>query len=235
MIVAALSLPQAPILLPGLTGGPVAEVDTIRAAIDEGVKAALATDPDEVVVVGRAPETRTYAPGAPSPAGRLAPAPDRRPAASSLPLSLAVGREVLVGQGAGDSTLTLQGVDGVAPVAVCRDLGARLAARPGRLLLLVAGDGSARRGEKAPGHLDPRAAGFDATVAASLVAADTEALLALAPELCEDLLVAGRAAWQVMAGACAGETWRTHRYYAGDPFGVAYHVVLWSLPSPMRT
>jgi hypothetical protein len=43
------------------------------------------------------------------------------------------------------------------------------------------GDGSARRSEKAPGHLDPAAAPFDAAVAAALAAGDTTALAALDP------------------------------------------------------
>lgn len=74
--------------------------------------------------------------------------------------------------------------------------------------LLVVADGSARRTEKAPGHLDPRSHEVDAAIVASIRgAADggLAALLDLDPDLCADLLVAGRAPLQVLAAA-AGAT-----------------------------
>jgi hypothetical protein len=125
----------------------------------------------------------------------------------------------------------LQGVDHRAPTGDCRALGRRIAARPGRTALLVAADGSARRGQKAPGYIDPRADGIDARIITALGTADPGALLALDADLCEDLLIAGRAAWQVMAGACDGTAWLARTLYDGDPFGVAYRVVTWA-PRP---
>ncbi len=70
--------------------------------------------------------------------------------------------------------------------------------------LLVVGDGAATHTEKAPGHLDERAGPFDAAVAAALRDADPAALAALDPELAAQLLAAGRAPWQVLAGAAGG-------------------------------
>jgi hypothetical protein len=70
--------------------------------------------------------------------------------------------------------------------------------------LLVVGDGSARRTEKAPGHLDPRAADVDDAIVAAISGAaegGLDRLLELDPELCADLLVAGRAPLQVLAAA----------------------------------
>lgn len=227
MIVAVACVPQAPLLVPGLTGGAVVEVQELRAAVRDAVGVTTAHDPDEVIVVGAAPATVRYPPDAPSPAGRLAPAPGRRPRGTTLPVPLAVGRSALAGRSV---PWILQGVQDGAPVGRCSELGRRIAARPGRTALLVAADGSARRGEKAPGYLDPRAEDVDARVADALGSADPAALLALDSGLCADLLVAGRAAWQVMAGACDGMSWLARVLYSGDPFGVFYQVVTW-IPS----
>jgi hypothetical protein len=43
--------------------------------------------------------------------------------------------------------------------------------------VVALGDGSARRSEKAPGYVDPRAAAHDADVAAALAGGDAEGLL----------------------------------------------------------
>jgi hypothetical protein len=225
MIVAAACVPQAPLLIPGLTGGPVAEVEDVRAAMRDAVDALVQHRPDEVVVVGAAPATAVYPPDDPTPAGRLAPAPGRRPRSGALPVPLAVGRSALL---ACSLPWILQGIDHRAPAGACCRLGRQIAARPARTALLVVADGSARRGEKAPGYVDSRAQDLDARIGYALDTADPEALLVLDTELCDDLLVAGRAAWQVMAGACEGTSWLARTLYGDDPFGVTYRVVTWA-------
>jgi hypothetical protein len=110
------------------------------------------------------------------------------------------------------------------PPAGCRKLGAELAAAEARTALLVLGDGSARRGPKAPGAFDPRAAAFDAGVERAVRAADLDALLAVDPALARELMATGRPAWQVLAGALAGSAVSTEIRYADDPFGVFYLV-----------
>ncbi len=124
---------------------------------------------------------------------------------------------VLVGSGAalalGEWILDLAGWAGTRKTAAvpsalsmpdCRALGQRLAAEQTSAALLVVGDGSARRSLNAPGYYDPRAQEFDASTAAALRCGDTDALLRLDPELASELLAAGRAAWQVAAGAAGG-------------------------------
>ena len=108
----------------------------------------------------------------------------------------------------------------LAPAAAA-DLGASLQHEG----LLVMGDGSARRSTKAPGYFDERAEAYDATVANALRDADTDTLLALDPALDVELLVAGRAAWQVLAGTGAG--WRGDLLYDDAPYGVGYFVATW--------
>ncbi len=111
------------------------------------------------------------------------------------------------------------------PVSGCRKLGADLADGSTRTALLAIGDGSARRGPRAPGHLDERAHDFDAEVERAMRAGDLTALLDLDPALARELMATGRPAWQVLAGALEGVAGLAAEVqYAGDPFGVAYLV-----------
>jgi len=224
MIVAVACVPQAPLLLPGVTGRPVPEVEELRAAARAAVRDVAGSGVDEIVVLGAAPATRGYPPDAPDPAGRFAPAPDRRPEADPLPVALAVARALLEPC---PVPWRLEGVGADEPTRAAAELGEKIAARPGRTGLVVAADGSARRGEKAPGYVDPRAPETDALIRDALARADTAALLALDPARCAELLVAGRAAWQVMAAACRDGEWTARLRYEADPFGVAYFVATW--------
>jgi hypothetical protein len=94
--------------------------------------------------------------------------------------------------------------------------------------LLVVGDGTARRSEAAPGHLDPRAAAYDGQAEQALADADPGHLLGLSAGLGRELLAAGRAPWQVLAGAAAGQRFHGDVRWSGAPYGVAYLVVRWT-------
>jgi hypothetical protein len=131
----------------------------------------------------------------------------------------------LLDQAGYDGDRLIWSVSADEPVAGCRKLGADLAGRDTSTALLVIGDGSARRGPRAPGHLDERAAAFDAEVERAVRAGDTRALLDLDPGLARELLATGRPAWQVLAGALeTAAPLSVTVQYAGDPFGVAYLV-----------
>ena len=83
---------------------------------------------------------------------------------------------------------------------------ARWQERPGRTALLVMGDLSARRAtEGGPGTYDGRAADFDSAVERALGTGDPAALGALDAGLADDLLVAGRAALQVLSGLAGAD------------------------------
>nr|WP_238345003.1 hypothetical protein [Actinopolymorpha cephalotaxi] len=106
--------------------------------------------------------------------------------------------------------------------------------RTGRVGLLVMGDGSARRDQHAPGAADPRAPKLDALVATSLGTGDLDGLRGLRPDLARELLVAGRAAWQVLAGAAdaavtAGRRLEPRLLADEAPCGVGYFVAYWRL------
>ena len=177
--------------------------------------------PDVVVVVGDAPLTGPFD-GVLDISGfglRGAPGPGvDKPA---LPHALGMGAWFL-DQAGWTGVRRYVGVSDQDEPSTCADLGRALAGE-GRVALLVCGDGSACRSEKAPGHLDPRAEAFDGAATAALASADRAALLALDPELARTLLFSGRAAWQVLAGALpAGATGSLR--HAEAPYGVAYVV-----------
>jgi len=145
---------------------------------------------------------------------------DREPRSTKPAVGRRVGQLLL--RLAGVAAADVVEVPWDAPLEVCRTLGEALAAAPGELDLLVVADGSARRGEKAPGHLDERALPFDEGLVAALASADAAGLLALDPALAADLLVQGRAPLQVAAAAMGGAAYRPVRVEASDPFGVLY-------------
>jgi len=97
--------------------------------------------------------------------------------------------------------------------------------------VMVVADGSARRTEKAPGHLDPRSHEVDEAIVDAIRSAPEGGLgrlLELDVDLCADLLVAGRAPLQVLAAAvdAAGPAGALDvtSCDVSDPFGVLYVV-----------
>ncbi|WP_460800031.1 class III extradiol ring-cleavage dioxygenase family protein [Nocardioides pacificus] len=110
------------------------------------------------------------------------------------------------------------------------------ATQPGTLLditdaeVLVVADGSARRGEKAPGHLDERAFAFDEAIGSALARADVEVLRDIDEVLGAELLAGGvpalRTLGRVVTGRCEAEV-----VWAGDPYGVQWWVVRWQCVS----
>ena len=89
------------------------------------------------------------------------------------------------------------------------------------------GDGPGRRVRGVPGATDPGADRYDDQLTAALAAADPGALAALDPRRDEELFVAGRAAWQVLAGAASGGAFTADLRYAAAPFEVSYYVATW--------
>jgi hypothetical protein len=247
VIARAVLCPSPPLLARKLTGRALV-LPELRDACAAAVARLVKTDTDVIAVVGAAEETatwesarrmdlRAYAPLlSPHPGPPWAPGspgtPGRRP---GLPLALGLGTLLLDNAGYAGPRL-LQAVGETEPAPSCLRLGAALATVAPRVGLLVVGDGSARRGPSAPGHLDQRAAPFDAEVARAISGGDMAALAALDPALARELMATGRAAWQVLAGALAPAPEAGHTaaagppsaeiLYAGDPLGVAYLVAV---------
>jgi hypothetical protein len=199
VITAVVSVPNPPLLLPGMTGAPVVEVEELRAACLTAI--GTLRDCASVVIVAGV-----------------------RAADSTPPLALAVAR-ALLSQGAHTGSVRDVTVSVSATTTECAAVGRALAVAPDPVGLLVMADGSARRTLKAPGYLDDRAAPFDAAVLAQLETGDWSGLLELDVRLADELLVAGRAPWQVAAAALTGTDLAVTLHYQGDPFGVWYPVL----------
>ncbi|RSS60099.1 class III extradiol dioxygenase subunit B-like domain-containing protein [Streptomyces sp. WAC01280] len=235
MLVAAAVCPCPPLLLPEVATGAAPELDAARTACADAVGLLAASRPDRLYVVGPVAEGAAGVFPAGS-AGSFAgfgvdlsvrlgdgPAADR-----PLPASLAVGAWLLGRADWADAPVEGRGVDERESAGACAATGRELAASAERVALLVMGDGSACRTVKAPGYLDERAAGFDAEAARALGAADVAALLALDEELAYELKAAGRAPWQVLAGAAEGAGLEGRLLHEDAPYGVEYVVAAWS-------
>ncbi|WP_344607519.1 class III extradiol dioxygenase subunit B-like domain-containing protein [Streptomyces glaucus] len=243
MLVAAAVCPCPPLLVPEVAAGAAPELDTARAACADALDVLAAARPDRLVVVG--PDDgagpgdagpRTYPEGARGSfrgfgvdLGVRLGRPGRDAGAGrELPYALAVAAWLL--ERAGWAAAPVEGLAVGEALAAerCLDAGREIAARAGRVALLVMGDASACRTLKAPGYLDERAAPFDAAVARALGAADAPALAALDAGLARALRVSGRAPWQVLAGAAQGTALDGALLYEDAPYGVGYLVATWS-------
>jgi len=220
VITGAALCPSPPLLCAELTGRR-AVLPELRAACSAAVARLLGEDPEVVVVVGPAAATGTWDPASRLDLSAFAP-PATSTGAGSPPLALGLGA-MLLDQAGYRGPRQLQAVGQDEPAGACAKLGADLAGSRARMALLVMGDGTARRGPKAPGYLDPRAEGFDADVERAVRAGEADALLRLDEALARDLMASGRAAWQVLAGAMPSPA-PAEVLYRDDPFGVAYLV-----------
>ncbi|WP_228983744.1 hypothetical protein [Streptomyces sp. DH12] len=252
MLVAAAVCPCPPLLVPAVAAGAAPELDDARTACLDALGVLAASRPDRLVVVGPDPYadpaqggTLVYPHGATGDLRgfgvdldvRLGPGEADDTASRLLPPSLTVAAWLLQRADWADAPVEGLGVAERLAPARCAEVGGGLAAGAPRVALLVMGDGSACRSVKAPGYLDDRAEGFDAAATRALGSADAAALAALDADLAHELKAAGRAPWQVLAGAAAGWTEATARgeggpegrlLYEGAPYGVGYTVATWS-------
>ncbi|MBA2950760.1 class III extradiol dioxygenase subunit B-like domain-containing protein [Streptomyces himalayensis] len=237
MLVAAAVCPCPPMLVPEVAAGAAPELDAARTACTDALGVLAAARPDLLVVVGPAEESgrgvhpegargsfRGFGVDVDVCFGR----PARELPERELPYSLAVAAWLLERTGWSDAPVEGLGVGETLAPERCVEVGREIAVQAGRIALLVMGDASVCRTVKAPGYLDERAAGFDAAVARALGTADVAALKALDTELAHELKAAGRAPWQVLAGAAEGTDLAGRLLYEDAPYGVGYVVAAWS-------
>lgn len=231
MIVGAAFCPHPPALVPDMAGVAAGELADLRRACAE-VIGELGALGKPLVLLGAGPESGAHAPpcrgslagyglaievhlGAPASGGDL-----------DLPLSLTIGawlvREAL-GLRSGARGFSI-GPDFAAHRASAELLAV---AEHEDVSLLVMGDGSARRSEKAPGYWDERAVPFDAAVSAALASGDAAALLDVDAGLGGELLAAGVGAWHAAAQLLGGGRYDAVRRYDAAPYGVGYFVARW--------
>lgn len=238
MLVAAAVCPCPPLLVPEVAAGAAPELEEARAACTDALGVLAASRPDLLVAVGAGERSGRVA----YPEGsrgsfrgfgvpldvRLGGGADAPGPEGGLPAPLAVGAWLLGRTGWSDAPVEGLAVGAATAPEECAATGRDLAARSGRVALLVMGDGSACRSLKAPGYLDERAEPFDAEAARALGAADLTGLAALDARLAGELKASGRAPWQVLAGAAEGAGLSGALLYDDAPYGVGYLVATWS-------
>ena len=223
--------PHPPLLVPAVASG-ARDLDELRAGCAEAVQRLIAASPDMICIVGGGTDEQWYDDGA---VGSFrsygvaldVPLGDCGHAEPTLPLSLTVGAWLLRSAGWAGRRRALA-VSGDAPDDDLVRLATQITGLAPAVGLLVMGDGSARRTEKAPGYVDPRAAGFDAAVVTALAGADTAALAGLDRQLGGALLAAGITAWRFLGQATAGASWDAALLADLAPYGVGYFVATWA-------
>lgn len=225
MLVAAAFVPVPPLLVPEVAGGSAAADEPLRTAAAAALTRALATEPHEIIVIGTADV-----------AGEVRGSWDWRgfgvclppsPAKRRLPHALAIGDWLLDRHDGPKPARSFHAVTAELSASDCADVGRELVEGTNRVALLLCGDGSACRSEKAPGSFDPAASTWDGAALAALREPDRTGLLALDATLGRQLLAAGRAPWQVLAGAAEDGSYTGELLAEGDPWGVAYLVAIW--------
>jgi hypothetical protein len=229
VVSAAVLCPHPPLLLRELGGAQDAVADLRRSAV--AALCGAIESADRVVVVGSHDEPGTWDPETPVDVRRFGTTGERLPR-PGLPLSLGVGTRLLADAGwTGPVELVATTWD--ADQGRVDALADDLAGRPDGTVLLLLGDGSARRSDTAPGYLDERAFPFDEVVAKALSDGDAVALRDLDARLAEELMVLGGTVLRVLGavGARQGSAPpRAALTYRDDPFGVSYFVATWRFP-----
>jgi hypothetical protein len=233
VIAGAVFCPHPPVLVPEVAGSAAPELDDLRAACRAAIIEAN-TAGAQLVLLGSAPSSLLHSPlargslagfgvpgelhlGAPTCGGAL-----------ELSLSLTVGawlvrdalgpRSGAIGVSVGPDFAASRAVVELMTLAESRDV-----------VLLVLGDGSARRSTGAPGYLDDRAAGFDADIADLLATGDADGLEVVDAELGAEMLSAGVPAWRAAGSLLAGARYEAALTYNAAPYGVGYFVASWHL------
>lgn len=248
MITSVAICPPAPVLAAELTGrDPV--IPELREASAAAVGRLLGSGPEVIAVVGAGDraaawpadgqlDLAAFAPalgrraGTPGP-GAAGPGAGAGPGAAAgpaLPLALGLGARLLDEAGYRGQRV-LRSVGDGETAAACVRLGEGLRSLGDRVGLLVMADGSACRTLRAPGYLDPRAAGFDAALERAVRSGDLGALRVIDRGLAGELLASGWPAWQALAGAMPGLSPAADVLYADAPFGVFYLVAWLAGPS----
>jgi hypothetical protein len=217
--------PSPPLLLPAVAGRAAAETAALRRACADALAAVLDPGPDSVLVVGAGEPGVRYGRGDAGALGAFGVDLDVPFAGAAegggrrLPLAHTIGAWLLDEAGWTGARI---GVDGT-------DLANAVGALTGRVALLAVGDGSARRTLKAPGHLDPAAEPFDATVAAALRDGDAATLAGLDADEGQRLLAAGVPTSRAVGRLVGDRPVRATLRYDDAPFGVGYLVADWAV------
>jgi hypothetical protein len=233
VLAAAAVCPHPPLLVPEVMGAAGLHRDgdlrALLAACDTAAGGLASAEPDVIVVVGGAEATAAYDGSAAGSLREYGVSYAVGAGEPVLPLSLTLGSWLLRRAGLAGGVARFQAVARNTPVADCLRLGRELARQAPRVAMLAMGDGPARRAVRIEGAADPDVERYDTEVAAALGEADPARLARLAPALDDELLVAGRAAWQVLAGAAQQRRLTGQLRCAVAQYEVSYLVASWDV------
>lgn len=198
-------------IVPAVASGAADDLASLREACDSAVSALLAAGPERVVVLGSGSLDGDRDESAGGTFGPYGVDLHAGGPGSDLPLSLTVGAWLLDRAGWSGPRTYSTGTP---------DIGDRTG-------LLVMADGSARRSTSAPGFLDERAEGFDASIATALARGDAAALASLDLDLGAALWAAGTPALRVLGELTKGTDIGASLRVDVAPFGVGYWVADW--------
>lgn len=230
VITAAAICPHPPLLVRELGGSqdPLAE---LRGAAVTAVRE-VTSGAERVVVVGPDDRAGSWDASLPEDVRRFGTTGERT--TSGLPLPLAIGRRLLR-DADWSGPVELRAVARHTDDDAVEAMAAELAARPDGTVVVLLGEGSARRGDSAPGYLDERAFSFDDCLATALADGDARALCDIDTDLAEDLMVFGATSFRILGAlalhqmARGGAEPSGELTYRADPFGVSYLVGTWRL------
>jgi hypothetical protein len=214
------------VLVPDLAGTAAAEVEKIRQA----AVAAAATLPPRWIAVGVGPAAERIGPDARGTfAGYGADVPVSFSPEAGRPITAmplcALFAGWLRGQAnplaAVDVRVCAAGLDAAAAVAIGRSLRAEIDAKGESIGVLVVADGATTLTPSAPGGYDPDAEAVQSVLDDALAAADVAPLSGLPDG------IAGRVAYQVLAGLAESGPWAATELARGAPYGVGYFVGTW--------
>lgn len=233
MLAAIALTPTAPVLVPGLAGAAAAEVAEVRRA----AVAATGTLPERWIAVGVGPVDETIGPdtrgsfagfGVDVP---VALSPEAGPRITAMPLCALFGawlRGQANPRAVAEVRVCAAELDPAAAVALGRRLRAEIDEVSEPIGVLVLADGATTLTPQAPGGYDPDAEAVQSALDDALAAGDVAALRGL-PDW-----IAGRVAFQVLAGLAESGTWAATELARSAPYGVGYFVGTW-VPGPGRT
>jgi hypothetical protein len=225
MIIGVVFIPAAPLLCP--------DVDIEELLVDErdaSIELVLefTQDAQQVLVIGSGDETRWFEDGGVGSTRGFGGLLEYALGTGSkrLPQALTIGAAVLNGAHWSGRVMALE-VGHSSNTDDRKRLGSEVAAKAAELatLVVVVGDGSATRTEKAPGYVQPDAASFDVAMARAINEADTHAILDVDQDQADRLWCRGIPAWQVVSNA-VGQMQGT-LILESAPFGVNYLVASW--------
>ncbi|WP_149359907.1 class III extradiol ring-cleavage dioxygenase family protein [Lolliginicoccus suaedae] len=235
MLAAAAVVPGPPLLVPELAGAAASETADLRAIVLRAASV-LAERARHWIIVGTDVAGADYGPGTVGTFGGygrevivtlgqegIEPDP-------MLPLPVLIGgwiREQVAPEGTCEARIVDAAMTASEAQAWGRALRAELGAEPRAIGVLLVADGSMRLTEKAPGSLDPRAVDWEDRLAAALDTGDQQFLATLDASACQEMGIADRAAWTILAGLFPdGPSSVTDRHDSA-PYGVGYHVGMW--------